>query len=342
LDIYNDLRLAAGAQINIDPELDANQGIEDLIEVHYPDDCFLQPRRPAPVSLRHLSISRVDEVRLGILAQIFPDTIPATHNGSLNCYSLLGHGRDPEDRWLCFEVMAAGSGGRPHGDGLDAYSWNTRLKNAPVEFVETVYPVRVEEYALRPASAGAGQHRGGYGLIRAIRTLRDARLYFLDERQRTQPWGLRGGRAAAANDCYVERSGGTVQHLPGKFTALPLAPGDLWVMRTGGGGGWGDPFLRDPEQVERDVRVGLLTPAQAREWYGVVVDSTPAVIDRAATSQLRAAHQAPAGWIDRGTAQEIPGPGEIWTLEAPPEPWLVVARKTPQRPAEFVKASAAE
>ena len=81
----------------------------------------------------------------GILAQVFPDTVPATANGSLNCYSLLGVDGKPEKRWLCFEVTAAGGGGRPFGAGTplgsDAYCFNNRLKNAPVEFVETVYPL---------------------------------------------------------------------------------------------------------------------------------------------------------------------------------------------------------
>ena len=322
VDLYNVLRLAAGDRIAIDPELDANQGIEDLVDVIIPEGCLLRPVRPAPVSLRHLTMGRVDEVIQGLLAQIFPDAIPATHNGSLNCFSMLGYGTQEGDDWLCFEVMAAGSGGRPHGDGLDAFSWNTRLKNAPAEFVETVYPVRVDQYSLRPGSAGAGRHRGGYGLIRAIRTLRPARLYFLDERQRTQPWGLYGGRAAAANDAYIARGDGTIEMVPAKFDALPLAPGDAFVMRTGGGGGWGDPFTRDPALVRRDVRVGLLSLAQARDRYGVAV-TADGQIDEEETAFLRATPQTRA-WIDRGTPQPAPAPGEMRHLDSPPRPWLDV------------------
>jgi len=327
LDLYNDLRLAAGHLIDIDPQLDANQGIEDLIDVSFPDDCFLAPVRPAPVSLRHMSIGRVDEVRWGVLAQIFPDSIWATHNGSLNCYSLLGQGKAPEDRWLCFEVMAAGSGGKPRADGIDAYSWNTRLKNAPIEFVETVYPVRVEEYSLRADSAGPGKHRGGYGLIRAIRTLRNAQLTFLDERQLTQPWGLYGGEAAAPNDCFIQRANGDIEQLPGKFDHMRMAPGDMWVMRTGGGGGWGDPFERDPERVARDVKVGLVDREQAQSSYGVVMKDDDSGPDLDATRELRQAHQPPSAWINRGVAQAAPGPGEVWTLQSPPRPWLETERQ---------------
>ncbi|HUZ00468.1 MAG TPA: hydantoinase B/oxoprolinase family protein [Thermomicrobiaceae bacterium] len=324
LRFYNVMRLAAGARINIDPALDANQGVEDLIEVRIPEGCFLAPTYPAPVSLRHLTGGRNGEVTQGILAQLFPDTIPATANGSLNSYSLLGVGRKPEDRWLCFEVTAAGGGGRPFGDGIDAYCFNNRLKNAPVEFVETVYPVRVEQYSLRPGSSGAGKHRGGYGLIRAIRSLKPAKLTFLDERQRTQPWGLRGGRPAAANDAYVERADGRIVMLPGKFDHLPIAPGDMFVMRTGGGGGWGNPAERDPELVRRDVERRLLTPEQARERYGVVVDGWPPRIDADATAALRAAMPVPAELFDRGVPVASPGPGEYRELPEPPVPWLVI------------------
>jgi N-methylhydantoinase B len=324
LRLYNTLRLAAGHRINIDPALDANQGVEDFVEVRVPEGCFLAPTYPAPVSLRHLTGGRNGEVMRGILAQVFPDTIPATDNGSLNCYSLLGVGDTPEDRWLCFEVTAAGGGGRPFADGIDAYCFNNRLKNAPVEFVETVYPVRVEQYSLRPGSAGAGKQRGGYGLIRAIRALRPAKLYFLDERQRTQPWGLRGGRAAAANDAYLQRADGTIVMLPGKFDHLPVAPGDTFVMRTGGGGGWGNPAERDPGLVRRDVERRLLTPAQARDLYGVVVIGWPPKLDERATAELRACMPARAGWIDRGAPVPAPGPGEFRQLREPPVPWLVV------------------
>jgi N-methylhydantoinase B len=150
--------------------------------------------------------------------------------------------------------------------------------------VETVYPVRVEQYSLRPGSAGAGMHRGGYGLMRSIRTLKPAKLFFLDERHRTQPWGLYGGRAAAANDAYIERRDGTIEQVPAKFDAMRLEPGDAFVMRTGGGGGWGDPFARDPAAVLRDVKVGLVTADQARELYGVALSVESLVPCPAATN----------------------------------------------------------
>jgi N-methylhydantoinase B len=345
--LYDMLRLAAGDRINIDPELDPNQGMEDLVEIYIPNGCLLSPTYPAPVSLRHLTRGRLREVIQAILAQIFAETVPATASGSLNCYSMLGVDKTPRQQWLCFEVTAAGGGGRPFADGIDAYCFNNRLKNAPVEFVETVYPVRIEQYSLRSGSAGAGKYRGGHGLIRAIRTLQAAKLYFLDERQRTQPWGLYGGQPAAANDAYVERTDSTVVMVPGKLDRFPLAPGDMFVMRTGGGGGWGDPHEREPQAVRRDVICGLLTAEQAQELYGVVLSGPPMHVDLTATHALRAraASRSDSGYslgvapgvlpIERGEPQATPPPGTSWELDAPPVPWLVIDQEVAPESSDF-------
>jgi hypothetical protein len=98
------------------------------------------------------------------------------------------------------------------------------------------------------------------------------------------------------------------------------------VMRTGGGGGWGDPFQRDPVLVLRDVRVGLLSIEQARDAYGVAITHDPLAVDQQESARLRtAAH--PEAWIDRGEPQRAPGPGEVRILPKPPEPWLTVSYK---------------
>src|SRR5215217_6652513 len=118
--------------------------------------------------------------------------------------------------------------------------------------------------------------------------------------------------------------------VPAKFDALSLAPGDAFIMRTGGGGGWGDPFQRDPALVLRDVRVGLLTIPQARDAYGVAVTPDPLAVDQEETARLRTAAHAEA-WIDRGEPQRAPGPGDVWVLPKPPEPWVDVSYREAER-----------
>lgn len=306
---YNSLRLHAGDSIGLDGSLDPNHGVYDSIDVIIPEGCLLNPRYPAPVGLRHLTVGRLHDMTYGIMSQAFPDRAPAATNGSLNCYSLLGASRGAGGRWLCFEVTAAGSGARPFADGIDAFSWNTRLKNAPVEFVETVYPVRIERYALRPDTGGPGRQRGGHGIVRRIRLLEDAELFFLDERQRHRPWGLYGGQPAVPGSAFIERAGGATLQLPSKFDSLALRAGDTFVLQTGGGGGWGDPFTRDPELVAEEVRGGLTTVAAAYADYGVCLTHSGAV-DHAATSRRRLARPARQGWLDRGEPVDAPLPGQ--------------------------------
>ena len=97
-------------------------------------------------------------------------------------------------------------------------------------------------------------------------------------------------------------------------------------MRTGGGGGWGDPFERDADLVRRDVAAGLLTAEQARERYGVVVTGSPVSVDQATTAELRATATRFDDWIDRGQPVPAPVPGEFRALPAAPEPWLVIGQ----------------
>jgi len=314
--VYNTLCLCGWDKVQIDPMLNPNHGMSEMFEIHVPEGCFLNPTYPAPVGLRHLSGGRLFDMLLGLMSKVFPDAVPAATNGSLNCYTLLGSGTGKQDRWMCFEVTGAGSGARPYADGIDAFCFNTRLKNAPVEFVETVYPVRIEKYALRPDSAGPGKFRGGTGLVRLIRSLRDARLYFLDERQRYRPWGLYGGQAAVSGDAYIQRADGELLLLPSKFDGLEIEAGDLFILRTGGGGGWGPPSERDPELVRLEVERGLISIERAREDYGVVLREAPLRVDSEATEALRAQMAvAEPEWVDRGENRDLPGPGQFWKVE---------------------------
>jgi len=122
----------------------------------------------------------------------------------------------------------------------------------------------------------------------------------------------------------VQRADGSMVMLPGKFDHYAIAPGDVFVMRTGGGGGWGDPYERDPEQVRREVECRLLAVEQARELYGVVLEGWPPCVETDATRVLRAQAPRREGWIDRGVPQSTPGPHTFWELAEPPAPWLVI------------------
>jgi N-methylhydantoinase B len=144
----------------------------------------------------------------------------------------------------------------------------------PVEVCETRYPIRVEQFAFHTAQAGgSGRYRGGYGLIRDYRILcEEAFLTATFGRFKYPPWGAGGGHDGSPNAVEIFRAGAEEPALRrGKLARYRLARGDLARLITGSGGGYGAAFERDPESVLADVRAELLTPAQAREIYGVVL-----------------------------------------------------------------------
>src|SRR5262249_2844024 len=163
----------------------------------------------------------------------------------------------------------------------------------PVEAVEQIYPVRIERTALREDSGGPGRWRGGLGLTREVRVLVDgSRLSVLAEKAVRPPFGVCGGAAGATNRFWVRRDGQAIQPspLPGKVGGFPIRPGDVVMMESSGGGGFGDPLERDPAHVARDLAEGYVTPAAAERDYGVVLKA--GAVDEAATGARRAAIRA--------------------------------------------------
>ena len=142
------------------------------------------------------------------------------------------------------------------------------MSNLPVETLEARYPLRVEEYALRPDSGGAGRWRGGLGLVRQYRLLAEsAVLQLRADRTGHAPWGLFGGGPGACSRNLIDRGAGW-EALPGKAT-LEIGRGTVVRHEQAGGGGWGDPALRDPAAVRADLADGKITAARAAADYGV-------------------------------------------------------------------------
>jgi N-methylhydantoinase B len=158
----------------------------------------------------------------------------------------------------------------------------------PIEAVEQLYPVRIERTALREDSGGPGRWRGGLGLTREVRIqVAASRLSVLAEKAVLPPFGVCGGAAGATNRFWVRRDGRPIQPsaLPGKVSGFPLEPGDVLLMESSGGGGFGDPLERDPARVVADVGEGYVTREAAEAVYGVVWRGEE--IDGAATAAHR-------------------------------------------------------
>jgi N-methylhydantoinase B len=198
---------------------------------------------------------------------------------------------DRKGEW--FQLYSIGFGGipgRPIGDGPDGHSLWPSFVNIPCEYLESYYPLRIERWETIPDTGGAGLHRGGNGVDVSYRFLEPGTIAIHDDRWLTYPWGVNGGTPGARGRKWVERSDGTTEVLGSKVHDVPVGAGDVLHFVTWGGGGWGDPLLRDPELVGLEVRRGLLSPEGARR-YGVVSDASGSV-DAAATEELRAAMRA--------------------------------------------------
>jgi N-methylhydantoinase B len=138
-----------------------------------------------------------------------------------------------------YETIGGGQGARPAKDGMDGvHTGMTNTKNTPAEAIEYAYPLRVIGYELAEGTGGAGRHRGGMGIRRAVEILaEEATLSLQTERRRSRPWGLAGGAPGGPGRNLLVRDGETTE-LPDKCT-VPLRRGDVVIVETPGGGGWG-------------------------------------------------------------------------------------------------------
>ena len=148
-------------------------------------------------------------------------------------------------------------------------------------------PILIERYGLVPDSGGAGRHRGGLAVERVWRCLTpDTSLIVRSDRAVHPPYGLAGGGPGALSSNRLVRPDGSEETLPSMFSTT-IEAGDLFVHRTAGGGGFGDPARRDPERVEEDVLEGKVSLERARELYGVVLVGEGGGVDTGATAALR-------------------------------------------------------
>jgi N-methylhydantoinase B len=170
-----------------------------------------------------------------------------------------------------------------------------------VEYVEKDFPLRIEQYAIRPDSGGPGMYRGGCGIIRDVRVLCDtAELGTRMENTKFPPYGVAGGLAGRPGKILLNPGTPEEREIPPVGDGVRLKYGDVLRLMTCGGGGWGDPFKRDPLWVRQDVARGFVSVQRALEDYGVVLDPDSLVIDKADTEERRTQRLTSLPLFDRG------------------------------------------
>ena len=227
---------AAGGEARL-----VNSGTFAPVKVLVPRGSLLDADPPRAVAGGNVETSqRVVDAVLGALARALPDLIPAASQGTMNNLTVGGYDADRGAPFAYYETVGGGTGGGPAGDGLSGvHSHMTNTLNTPVEALEYAYPLRVRRYGLRRGSGGAGQQRGGDGLVRDVEFLCPATVTILSERRRMAPYSLQGGEPGKQGRNLLTRQG-QEQDLGGKVEAR-VEPGDVLSLRTPGGGGWGKP-----------------------------------------------------------------------------------------------------
>jgi len=271
--------------------LPINDGSFRPLEIILPPGRVVSALKPAAVRWWMTIPMTVVDTILRALAPAVPDRAAAGHHADL--LAILKFGTDA--RTGRFYVSAGslpggGWGAKHDGDGMSATVCinDGDTHNSPVESLENKYPFFVEEYRLREDSGGAGRWRGGLGTVQAIRLLGETRINSQIERTQCAPWGLDGGRDGLPNQIAVKRADGRVEEFPnGKLHSFPIDPHDAVILRSGGGGGYGDPRERPPELVREDVLEGYVSLERAALDYGVVLDPQTLAVDREATKALR-------------------------------------------------------
>ncbi|MFN3208580.1 MAG: hydantoinase B/oxoprolinase family protein [Roseovarius sp.] len=246
-----------------------NDGLyRPIRSINVPYGSFLNPSEPRAVRARNNACHRVYNSIMLAMSDVVPTQVLASGHDTTNAIGM-GH-MSPDGYRVYMEVVGGGWGASAGADGadvVDGYVGN--CSNVPVESLETDYPfMRVEEYALRRGSAGAGERRGGLGARRVYRILADGVTFnSYSDRFKVAPWGLFDGQSGQHSRFTVERDGKCIS-LPSKGNT-ELIKGDRLVIETAGGGGFGDPRKRDREVLEREIAQGLLTAEDAAEIYGL-------------------------------------------------------------------------
>ena len=274
------------------PDVPANAGVLDPVEIIIPDQSLLSANAPKPVGGYTETILRIIDVVFTAIGRLDPSRALANAYGTINALSLAGH-RDDGSRWVMFSFFGGGHGGHSDGDGLS--HGNAPISMAtipPLEILEAAYPVAFRRWSLRPDSGGAGQHRGGLGAVYEIEVLaQGADGFFFGERGRHAPQPVGAGKPAALNrfSYRADKAEDTPDQTPpmtSKHVGIKLQRGGSVRLETPGGGGYGDPLLRDAASVATDVRLGYISSAMARSQYGVALAANGSA-DAAATTKLR-------------------------------------------------------
>ncbi|MDV3243945.1 MAG: hydantoinase B/oxoprolinase family protein [Nitrososphaerales archaeon] len=273
-----------------DPHGPANDGSFSPLKVIAEPGTIFNPTPPAPTSTYWESMGFVTDLVWKALAPHVPDRLSAGHFLSV-CATIVGGVDDrTKEPFAIVEPQAGGWGGAEGKDGESGLvcSGDGETYIMSNEVIEVRHPIIVEQYSLNVQDGcGKGEFRGGFGLVKDYRIDNSNATFTASFGRSLYPcWGMKGGGSGTPN-YFILYEKGKEPKKTRKVAAEALAKGDLIRLKTGGGGGYGNPLRRDPQRVLSDVIDGYLSAEQARGDYGVVIDTEGMTVGQASTERLR-------------------------------------------------------
>jgi N-methylhydantoinase B len=297
-------------------DLPINDGQFRTLDIVLPPGRVVSAQKPSAMRMWMTFPMTIVDTIFKALAPALPDHVIAGHHADL-CVGRVNGWRPTDNSFYIYlgGLIGGGWGAKHDSDGINATIAinDGDTHNGPSEQVEAKFPLLVERYALRPDSGGAGKFRGGLGTEQVVQMRGKIAFNAQMDRVRCRPWGLYDGLAGFGNSVAIHRFGEDEQGFQnGKAFDQVLEPGDAYIIRSGGGGGYGSPLEREPEKVERDVRQGYVTKAAAEKLYGIVFRDGTLDVDIVRTQARREEMRRQGLPVDD---PEIPdAPGEGWSL----------------------------
>ena len=272
-------------------DMPINEGQFRALDVILPPGRVVSAVKPAAMRMWMTYPMTVVDTIFKAMAPAMPDQVAAGHHADLVVARVNGRKAADNAFYIYLGGLIGGGWGAKHNsDGMSATIAinDGDTHNGPSEQVEAKYPLLVERYTLRPDSGGAGTFRGGLGTEQVVQAINEIRFSSQMDRVKCKPWGLLEGLSGEGNSVAIHRNAVDQETLfpNGKAFNQVLKPGDAYILRSGGGGGYGNPLDRDLDMLARDLRCGYVSLAEAEQKYGAALCADGS-IDSEATGARR-------------------------------------------------------
>ena len=266
-----------------------NDGVFRPVKVVAPKGTIFNPNFPRSAFSRFCQVQRIVDNVILALTEPLPERTLAGSSAALTAGVYSGYVPEQGEYWVHIEINEGSYGGRFGKDGMDSVDCHlANTRNNPIEELDLRFPMRCDQYELRPEPAAPGKWRGGIGIVRRNRYLSEGVFACEGDRHFDPPKGVFGGWEGLTGSILKNRGLASEEALPGLVTGVRFDPGEWLEIKVPNGAGYGDPLERDPELVREDVLDEFTSVELARDAYGVVfADEATLEIDRDATVALR-------------------------------------------------------